>query len=88
MARAGSTARLVQAFTDDHEHSYLSDVQYVAALQALRGWVERGDKPTPAAIAERCLKLEAEWGAACRYRPDYRPATLETRVAPRVLQAP
>ena len=53
MARAGKSARLVQAFTADSEHSYLADAEYVAALQALRGWVERGDKPTPAVIAER-----------------------------------
>jgi pimeloyl-ACP methyl ester carboxylesterase len=83
MARAGNAERLVQAFTDDHEHSYLSDVQYVAALQALRDWVQRGEKPSPAALAERCAKLEGEWGAECRYRPAYRPAPLAARVAPR-----
>ena len=83
MARAGSAAHLVQTYTDDHEHSDLSDVQYVAALQALRAWVERGDKPTPAALAERCQALQAEWGAACRFRPDYRPAPLDSRITPR-----
>jgi hypothetical protein len=83
MARGGSAARLVQTYTDDHEHSYLSDVQYVAAVRALLAWVEHGDKPSPAALAERCKALETEWGAACRYRPDYRPAPLDSRVTPR-----
>ena len=83
MARAGTAGRLVQTYTDEHEHSYLSDVQYVAALQALRAWVERGDKPTPAALAERCRALEADGGAACRYRPGYRPLPLDSRVTPR-----
>jgi len=83
MARAGSSGRLVQAFTDDHEHSYLSDAQYVAAVQALLAWVEHGDKPTPAALAERCAQLEAAWGAGCRYRPAYHPQPLASRVSPR-----
>jgi pimeloyl-ACP methyl ester carboxylesterase len=83
MARGGNAARLVQTYTDDHEHSYLSDVQYVAALHALLAWVEHGDKPSPAALAERCKALETDWGAACRYRPDYRPAPLDSRVTPR-----
>jgi pimeloyl-ACP methyl ester carboxylesterase len=83
MARGGSAARLVQSYTDDHEHSYLSDVQYVAAVQALLAWVERGEKPSPAVLAERCQALQADWGAACRYRPEYRPAPLDSRVTPR-----
>jgi len=83
VARAGNAARLVQAFTADNEHSYLSDVQYVAAVQALLAWVLRGDKPTPASIAERCTALEPAWGAACRYRPAYRPAPLDSRVSAR-----
>jgi pimeloyl-ACP methyl ester carboxylesterase len=83
MERGGSAARLVQTYTDDHEHSYLSDVQYVAALQALLAWVEHREKPSPASLAHRCKALEADWGAACRYRPEYRPAPLEGRVTPR-----
>lgn len=83
MAAAGHASNLVQAFTDDHEHSYLSDVQYVAALQALRDWVRRDLKPTPESLATRCAALEGQWGAGCRYRPAFHPAPLDTRVPPR-----
>jgi len=88
VARAGHADTLVQAFTADHEHGYWSDVEYVAAVQALLAWVEHGDKPTPRALAERCLTLEPAWGATCAYRADYRPPPLDSRVAPRERQAP
>jgi pimeloyl-ACP methyl ester carboxylesterase len=83
MHKAGSAEHLVQTFTDDHEHTYLSDPQYAAAMQALLGWVERGEKPTPQSVAERCTALEAAFGPGCRFVPDYRSAPLSQRVAPR-----
>jgi pimeloyl-ACP methyl ester carboxylesterase len=88
VSRAGHADTLVQAFTTDHEHSYLSDVQYVAAVQALLAWVERGDKPTPQTLAATCARLEPTWGAGCAFRPGYTPAPLDTRVVPRERQAP
>ena len=42
----------------EHEHSYLSDAQYVAAVAALLNWIERKEKPTPAGIASRCAELD------------------------------
>jgi pimeloyl-ACP methyl ester carboxylesterase len=83
MQKAGSAEHLVQVFTDDHEHSYLSDPQYAAAMQALLAWVERGEKPTPQTLAARCAPLEAAFGPGCRFVPDYRSAPLSQRVAPR-----
>ena len=83
MKAGGSADHLVQTFTDDHEHSYLSDVQYVAAVQSLLAWVERGEKPTPPSVAARCNGLETAFGAGCRFVPDYRSAPLSQRVAPR-----
>jgi hypothetical protein len=83
MRRGGSADRLVQIYSDDREHSYLSDPVYPALFAALLQWVERGDKPTPAAIAERCKAFEAEFGPGCRLLPHYQPPPLETRVAPR-----
>ncbi len=88
VARASHGGNLVQAFTADDEHSYLSDVQYVAALQALLGWVQGGAKPTPLSLAEGCAALQPDWGAECRFRPAYAPAPLDTRVPPRERQAP
>jgi pimeloyl-ACP methyl ester carboxylesterase len=83
VARAGRADKLVQVFSADAEHSYLKDVEYVAAMQALLAWLEKGDKPTAAAVAAACPKLEAAWGAGCNFLPDYRPPPLAGRVPPR-----
>lgn len=83
VARAGNAERLVQTFTADSEHSYLSDVQYLAATEALLAWAQRGDKPTPASVAARCKALEASVGAGCRFRPEYTPPPLAERVPAR-----
>lgn len=83
MAAAGSGERLVQTFTDHAEHSYLSDAVYATLFAALLDWIEKGDKPTPEAIAQRCQSLTAAFGADCRFLPQYRPAPLENRVPPR-----
>lgn len=82
MGSFGSTDRLVQVFTDDSEHSYLSDAQYVAAMGSLMNWVERGEKPTPQSVADRCPRLDAAFDPAkgCRFLPAFQPRTLESRV--------
>jgi hypothetical protein len=74
----------VQTFTDEQEHSYLSDTEYPALMEALLAWVKNGDKPTPQRVAERCKALEPAFGSACRFQPDYRPASLAQRVTPRM----
>ena len=85
MRQGGSGERLVQTFTDDHEHSYLSDAQYVAAIEALLAWVERDEKPTPRAVAARCGRVDARFepSSGCRFLPDYVPAPLDARVPAR-----
>ncbi len=83
VAKAGRLDRLVQTYTTDREHSYLSDVQYVAAVDALLAWAQRGEKPTPLTVAARCRALEPAWGPGCRYWPDFTPSALERRVPPR-----
>ena len=85
MQQGGGADRLVQVFTDDHEHSYLSDAQYVTAMAALIAWVERDDKPTPRGIAASCAQAEARFGPStgCRFLPGYVPALLDERVPPR-----
>ncbi len=82
MQRGGSGDRLVQLYTDDREHSYLSDAQYVSAIRALLAWVERGTKPTPAGVAAQCRAIEAalEPATGCRFVPDYVPRPLGSRV--------
>ena len=83
--RAGAGANLVQVFTDDRDHSYLSDAQYLAAMNGLLDWAERGVEPTPASVAAACSKVDAAFDPAkgCRFLPDYKPRPLTTRVTPR-----
>jgi pimeloyl-ACP methyl ester carboxylesterase len=80
MTAAGNATHLVQTFTDEHEHSYLSDPEYVALMQSLLAWVMTGEKPTPEGIAQLCRTIDA---AGCHFVPGYRPAALSTRTTPR-----
>jgi len=83
MEAAGSGSRLVQTFTRQGTHSYISDPTYPALMSALLAWVEQGDKPTPERVAARCREAEAPYGAGCSFEPGYRPAPLAARVAER-----
>ncbi len=85
MAKAATADHLVQAYTRDMEHSYLSDAQYVAAIESLLAWVEKGEKPDAAELVLRCARLDARFEPAtgCRFLPEYRPATLGQRVPAR-----
>jgi len=84
---AGTADRLVQTFSDEREHSYLSDTQYVALFAALLDWIDQGDKPTGERAAQRCEALKPRFDTdgknGCHFRPDYRPPPLESRVPPR-----
>jgi len=83
MKQAGTSAQLVQTFTDDGEHSYLSNPVYPTLVEALLQWVAQGVKPTPEGVAARCQQLVATFGPGCRFLPAYRPAPLEDRVVAR-----
>lgn len=83
MARAGSADHLVQTFTADDEHSFLTEPAYATLMAALLGWSAGGAKPTPGQIAQQCPVFEARFGAGCRFRPDYAPPPLGSRVPPR-----
>lgn len=83
MAAAGRGEHLVQTFVDSPEHSYLGDDVYPPLFEALLQWVEKGDKPTPDGIAQRCAALQLATSASCRFVPSYTPATLASRIAPR-----
>ena len=83
---AGTANALVQVYTDEHSHSYLSDPEYRAAMAALLAWVDQGDQPTPQTVAERCAKDAALPAVAkasntgCHIVPGYQPQPLEGRV--------
>lgn len=83
--KAGYSKNLIQLYTDDKEHSYLSDAQYVSAMNALVKWVENHKKPTPMDIAKQCSTLESKWNPLndCRFLPEYKPEPLSSRVPAR-----
>lgn len=83
MQAAGNGARLVQTYVDSREHSYLGDAIYPPLFEALLRWVEQGEKPTPAGIAQRCRDLKPAQPAECRFLPDFTPRPLSARIAPR-----
>nr|WP_238139550.1 hypothetical protein [Roseateles aquatilis] len=83
MAAAGRGDALVQTFTGDKDHSYLSDPTYAALLEALSAWTTQGRKPTPEGIAAGCEKARATLGSTCRFEPAYQPKPLDTRVPAR-----
>ncbi|MET0541250.1 MAG: hypothetical protein ABWZ88_05795 [Variovorax sp.] len=78
---AGASQWLAQNFSDEAEHSYLSDAEYPALMTALLEWVDgKAGKPTPQKIAQLCAQYEGEFGKGCHIRPDYRSPPLGSRV--------
>jgi len=80
---AGTQDLLVQNFTDETVHSYLSTPEYAALMDALLDWVDRGRKPDAADIASRCAKYVGRYGESCRFQQAYRPAPMDARSYPR-----
>jgi hypothetical protein len=70
---AGSTDRLVQAFTDERGHTAQSAPELAAGLEALMQWIDKGTKPTAQTIAAGCEQMRASLDGPCRYRPEYAP---------------
>ncbi len=62
VADAGRSDLLVQAATDEADHSRLSDAGYMTALDALERWIDRGVAPSPLAFQPRCKALWATLG--------------------------
>ena len=83
MQAAGNGHRLVQTFVDSREHSYLGDAIYPPLFESLLRWVEQGEKPTPAGIAQRCRDMKPAQVSECRFLPEFTPRPLATRIPPR-----
>ena len=85
---AGTADQLVQVFSSEREHSYLSDTEYVALFDQLLGWIDQGAKPTPQSVALRCDTLKARFDTdsknGCHLRPAWQPERLESRVPARL----
>ena len=58
VADAGRSDLLVQAATDEDQHSKLKDGGYLTVLAALERWID-GVKPDPATFQTDCLRLAA-----------------------------
>ncbi|WP_280189966.1 hypothetical protein [Delftia sp. PS-11] len=83
MQQGGSGERLVQTFTRQGTHSYISDPTYPTLMAALMHWIDTGAQPTPAGIATACHAQQARFGAGCSFDAAYTPPALETRVPAR-----
>ena len=83
MRQAGTADHLVQTFTEDTEHSCLSDPLYPALMRQLLAWVEQGSKPTQLSVAEACTAAQSTYGPGCRMVVGFEPLPLDSRVAPR-----
>jgi hypothetical protein len=84
---AGTGGNLVQSFSAEHEHSYLSDSEYPALFAALLDWIDKGEKPTPEGLAQRCAALAPRYDTdgknGCHIQPEWQPPALESRVPSR-----
>lgn len=83
MQQGGSGNRLVQTFTTNGTHSFISDPTYPTLMSALLNWVDTGTKPTPTGIATACTAMEAAFGKGCSFDAAYTSPALETRVVAR-----
>lgn len=83
MEAAGTGARLVQTFLDSGEHSYWGDPAYPPLFEAILRWVENGEKPSAASIAQRCRQMRPAAPAGCLFRPDYVVKPLASRIPAR-----
>jgi hypothetical protein len=76
---AGTADRLVQTFTREKEHSYLSTPEYAALLQALMAWVDDKRKPSPASVAALCDAHARRYEGGCHFDVEFKPQPLEAR---------
>jgi hypothetical protein len=83
LERGGSGDRLVQTWTRESEHSYLSSPEYAALLESLVKWSTEGAKPDVRSIAALCGKKAARLEGGCHFDLEYRPRPLDWRQYPR-----
>lgn len=83
LEQAGTANYLVQFFTNESEHSVLSQSEYSAVLHAVVDWVERGIRPTHDGVISSCDKFSQSYSDGCFFNPEFRPNTFESRVYPR-----
>ncbi|MES2261201.1 MAG: hypothetical protein V4724_22015 [Pseudomonadota bacterium] len=80
-AGAGSAGNLLQTFSNENEHSKLADAEYAALFDALTKWIRTGVKPAARDMPALCA--QQPFGGGCHFVPNYVPAPLFSRIAPR-----
>jgi alpha-beta hydrolase superfamily lysophospholipase len=80
---AGSGDRLVQTWTRESEHSYLSTPEYEALLDALMLWIDQGSKPDRPLVWALCQQWDHIRREGCYFDLEFTPSPLETREYPR-----
>lgn len=68
VAAAGRSRLLVQAATDEDQHSKLEDAGYLTVLLALERWIDTGSAPDPAGFQAECRARDPAAGR-CRFAP-------------------
>lgn len=63
---AGRGDLLLQALTDERDHSRLQDATYASALQVLEQWLDSGKRPAANAFADTCGRV-SQARDACRF---------------------
>jgi pimeloyl-ACP methyl ester carboxylesterase len=76
---AGNGDRLVQAYTDENQHTGQSPAEIIGAIEMLMQWIEMDFKPDASLIAEACEQLRAGFDGPCRYHPDFQPKAYGTK---------
>jgi hypothetical protein len=67
VAAAGRSHLLVQAATDEDQHSKLTDAGYLTVLSALEDWISTGTAPDATGFQADCLARYPTQGQ-CRFR--------------------
>lgn len=67
VASAGRSHLLVQAATDEDQHSKLEDAGYLTVLAALERWIDTEERPDPAGFQQACVADQAP--RTCRFVP-------------------
>ena len=76
---AGNADRLVQAYTDENQHTGQSGPEIIGAIEMLMQWIEMDFKPDASLIAEACEQLRSGFDGPCRYHPDFQPKAYGTK---------
>ena len=76
---AGNGDRLVQAYTDENQHTGQSAPEIIGAIEMLMQWIEMDFKPDASLIAEACEQLRTGFDGPCRYHPDFQPKAYNSK---------